>query len=853
MTKIAAGGTPTVMITGTWPNQVLNFGLVTGDAGTTGNNYIGVGPPANNFGTDGDTYTDNLTNLAYGQKTGGTWPLGVNVNASAPWQFYDLRSTATWPTGLITWTRALPSAAVLTNLCYHDAPGAAYSTFAQNVPITRADLGTSIFGTSINVFLNSLAPVTQTVTVSTATVIVWSHHDAGVTITTAAGTAVGTGFGVVAVGTPQVLTISAGGTITVTRTGSGTWYACQVEYNPSLVTRSVASPLIITAGSPVTRNADTNLTASTLLALFQGSSGTLIMDVSRVERQTGYVRTPGLISLATGATYAYVASNTTVSNRGGLVTNSIGSQTWDTDQRFAISWSSGTQTFGAGDGIPKIDANAWPAVTAARIGCMDNTAASQQTLCGWVKSIRWQAGTQLTSRALYNAFTATPIPTVASTPALLPGYVPGAATPHLRAACRLVKAGVRDAIILDCCTSHSSGVFPTNNQHLYSSSGQAAIALAALLSIPVRYAGWFGNNTSTPSAGASGYQPDRLTFSAGFSLYGTQLGGNALRTSTNGATIVDTPPGITDTYTAYFWTFPGYGGWTLSDGAGHSKAVSSEVSTTASIAGTTMTVSAIATGYLAPGDVLTGSGVTVGTAIVSQLTGTTGSTGTYQVSVSQTVSSTNIKAIGYHQVTLAPADGVVRGTNTFTFTSTDTLPKTWAGGLERDSQAKAVLIINGGTTSRTALVFATDNMRAAQAEDSVLVGVRTLAPDCMFYEAVTNDAAVTSPQAAYTTAVQTAILTGQVTGDVVIMGDPPTATGTVSQAAQDTYTALQYAAAASLKCPIIDIPGALGTQAKWSLIGVYGDLLHFTGTGTVTGNGDISGNIIADFIAANVG
>jgi len=65
---------------------------------------------------------------------------------------------------------------------------------------------------------------------------------------------------------------------------------------------------------------------------------------------------------------------------------------------------------------------------------------------------------------------------------------------------------------------------------------------------------------------------------------------------------------------------------------------------TASIgpASTTMTVTAITSGPLYPGMVLTGTGVTAGTYIVSQTTGTDGSTGTYVVSASQTVASTTI-------------------------------------------------------------------------------------------------------------------------------------------------------------------------------------------------------------------
>jgi hypothetical protein len=65
---------------------------------------------------------------------------------------------------------------------------------------------------------------------------------------------------------------------------------------------------------------------------------------------------------------------------------------------------------------------------------------------------------------------------------------------------------------------------------------------------------------------------------------------------------------------------------------------------TASIgpASTTMTVTAVTSGTIYPGMLLTGTGVTAGTRIISQSTGTAGSTGTYVVSVAQTVASTAI-------------------------------------------------------------------------------------------------------------------------------------------------------------------------------------------------------------------
>lgn len=73
---------------------------------------------------------------------------------------------------------------------------------------------------------------------------------------------------------------------------------------------------------------------------------------------------------------------------------------------------------------------------------------------------------------------------------------------------------------------------------------------------------------------------------------------------------------------------------------------------TASIATTTMTVTAIATpsSALAAGQPVIGPGVTVNTVIVAQLTGSAGSTGTYSVSISQTVSSAALSSAGWNFV-----------------------------------------------------------------------------------------------------------------------------------------------------------------------------------------------------------
>ena len=63
---------------------------------------------------------------------------------------------------------------------------------------------------------------------------------------------------------------------------------------------------------------------------------------------------------------------------------------------------------------------------------------------------------------------------------------------------------------------------------------------------------------------------------------------------------------------------------------------------TASIATTTMTVTAATAGSIYLGMTLTGTGVSAGTLVVSQTSGTAGGVGVYEVSISQTVASTTI-------------------------------------------------------------------------------------------------------------------------------------------------------------------------------------------------------------------
>lgn len=79
---------------------------------------------------------------------------------------------------------------------------------------------------------------------------------------------------------------------------------------------------------------------------------------------------------------------------------------------------------------------------------------------------------------------------------------------------------------------------------------------------------------------------------------------------------------------------------TLPAGASVTGAIAPATSAfTGSIAGNVLTVTAVASGELVPGTLVTGTGVTAATHITSQLSGTEGGVGTYAVSIAQVVPS----------------------------------------------------------------------------------------------------------------------------------------------------------------------------------------------------------------------
>ncbi len=104
---------------------------------------------------------------------------------------------------------------------------------------------------------------------------------------------------------------------------------------------------------------------------------------------------------------------------------------------------------------------------------------------------------------------------------------------------------------------------------------------------------------------------------------------------------------------------------------------SGSASVTASISGTTMTVTAVASGTLQVGQTLTGTGVTAGTTITAFGTGV-GADGTYTVSASQTVVSETITAAGdplvFAGLMVNPKEATLWGTSSDTLAPTLGIP-----------------------------------------------------------------------------------------------------------------------------------------------------------------------------------
>ena len=131
----------------------------------------------------------------------------------------------------------------------------------------------------------------------------------------------------------------------------------------------------------------------------------------------------------------------------------------------------------------------------------------------------------------------------------------------------------------------------------------------------------------------------------------------------------------------------------------------STASVTGSIAGQVLTVTAVGSGTLVPGGTLSGTGVTAGTQIVSQISGTPGGIGTYYVSIQQTVASTTIsETYGTLTVSAVGSGALAVGDS---FTGTGVVAGTTITALGTGTGGTGTYIVNNNTVvSSTTLTVA---------------------------------------------------------------------------------------------------------------------------------------------------
>jgi hypothetical protein len=151
--------------------------------------------------------------------------------------------TGTLPS-VVTFTRSSGATSAL----YTDAAGAAFTTYTSN-QARLSSSGLLIEEARTNSLLNSGSPATQTTgSLGTGTYVLFGNGSG--TLTSAAGTATGSGFGTISTlsGNFQTITITVAGTVTITVSGTVDWFDLQAGTFPT--------SHIVTTGAAATRSVD---------------------------------------------------------------------------------------------------------------------------------------------------------------------------------------------------------------------------------------------------------------------------------------------------------------------------------------------------------------------------------------------------------------------------------------------------------------------------------------------------------------------------------------------------------------------------------------------------------------------
>lgn len=137
--------------------------------------------------------------------------------------------------------------------------------------------------------------------------------------------------------------------------------------------------------------------------------------------------------------------------------------------------------------------------------------------------------------------------------------------------------------------------------------------------------------------------------------------------------------------------------------------VASTFSVTGSIAGNVLTVTAVGSGTVVNGATISGTGIATGTKVVSQISGTTGGVGTYAVDIGeQTVASTTVSGT-YGTMTVSAVSSGVLGVGDVLTAGTGAVVGTAITQLLTGTGGTGTYVVNDNTAvSSTALTFATN-------------------------------------------------------------------------------------------------------------------------------------------------
>jgi hypothetical protein len=303
--------------------------------------------------------------------------------------FVDFGLSSTTLDPRITWTRA-------STKTYYDIAGVRQTAAINEAPleydpITHELLGRSVWEARTNSLLNSGAPVTQVVTLGVGTYTLWVEGSGSAT--SSALTAIGSGFGAATAGSPNVFTVSTGGTVTVTVAGSLTVF--QLENG------AFATPYIPTTDFAATRAADVaSVTGTNFSSWYNQSEGTLFAEFMF---PTSFSTSPSTaLSIDNASAANELSLRTTTSHLGYSATGTVNSTTltninnatiaddagagvW---MKEALAYKSGDSILCAGGtlGTPSTTIFSGGTFTTARMGA-NRVGAAQMN--GYIRSIKY--------------------------------------------------------------------------------------------------------------------------------------------------------------------------------------------------------------------------------------------------------------------------------------------------------------------------------------------------------------------------------------------------------------------------------------------------------------------------------